>query len=125
MEQDQSKVLLVEGAGDEGVIKEILNAWNVPCPCIKACGSDAQVFQALKLYLSNPGQYKTIGVIVDADINPGGRLQRFAQVLNVSPEHVVHRLTKIFSSMRSDKDQFPISHPVKFWMRIILSSLKG
>ena len=34
MEQDQSKVLLVEGAGDEGVIKEILNAWNVPCPCI-------------------------------------------------------------------------------------------
>ena len=66
MEQDQSKVLLVEGAGDEGVIKEILDAWNVPCPCIKACGSDAQVFQALKLYLSNPGQYKTIGVIVDA-----------------------------------------------------------
>ena len=54
MEQDQSKVLLVEGAGDEGVIKEILDAWNVPCPCIKACGSDSQVFQALKLYLSNP-----------------------------------------------------------------------
>ncbi len=25
MEQDQSKVLLVEGAGDEGVIKEILD----------------------------------------------------------------------------------------------------
>lgn len=84
MEQDQSKVLLVEGAGDEGVIKEILNEWNVPCPCIKACGSDAQVFQALKLYLSNPGQYKTIGVIVDADINPVGRLQRFVQVLNAS-----------------------------------------
>ena len=78
---------MVEGVGDEGVIKEILDAWNVPCPCIKACGSDAQVFQALKLYLSNPGQYKTIGVIVDADINPEGRLQRFAQVLNASKRY--------------------------------------
>lgn len=66
MEQDQSKVLLVEGTGDEGVIREILDAWDVPCPSIKACGSDVQVFQALKLYLSNPAQYKTIGVVVDA-----------------------------------------------------------
>ena len=78
MEQDQSKVLLVEGAGDEGVIKEILNAWNVPCPCIKACGSDAQVFQALKLYLSNPGQYKTIGVIVEAVIRR--RMTKYGKV---------------------------------------------
>lgn len=30
MEVNQAKVLLVEGTGDEGVIKEILDAWNVP-----------------------------------------------------------------------------------------------
>lgn len=60
MEQDQSKVLLVEGAGDEGVIKEILDAWNVPCPCIKACGSDAQVFQALKLMVESESAISNI-----------------------------------------------------------------
>ena len=60
MEQDQSKVLLVEGSGDEGVIKEILNAWNVPCPCIKACGSDAQVFQALKLMVESESAISNI-----------------------------------------------------------------
>lgn len=95
MELDQSKVLLVEGAGDEGVIKEILDAWDVPCPCIKACGSDAQVFQALKMYLSNPGQYKTIAVIVDADTHPEGRLQRFTQVLNASKRYRLDEKTPL------------------------------
>lgn len=95
MEQDQSKVLLVEGTGDEGVIKEILDAWNLPCPSIKACGSDAKVFQALKMYLSNPGPYKTIGVVVDADTHPQGRLQRFAQVLNASKHYRVDEKTPL------------------------------
>lgn len=95
MEQDQSKVLLVEGAGDEGVIKEILDAWDVPYPYIKACGSDVQVFQALKMYLSNPGQYKTIGVVVDADTHPEGRLQRFVQVLNASKRYRLDEKTPL------------------------------
>lgn len=97
MEQDQSKVLLVEGAGDEVVIKEILDAWNIPCPCIKVCGSDTQVFQALKIYLSNPAQYNTIGVIVDADIHPEGRLQRFAQVLNASKHYRLDEKTPLIA----------------------------
>lgn len=95
MEQDQSKVLLVEGTGDEGVIREILDAWDVPCPSIKACRSDVQVFQALKLYLSNPAQYKTIGVVVDADTHPEGRLQRFAQVLNASKRYRLDEKTPL------------------------------
>ena len=95
MEKDQSKVLLVEGAGDEGVIKEILDAWNLTCPSIKPCGSDVQVFQALKMYISNPAQYKTIGVVVDADINPEGRLQRFAQVLNACKRYRVDEKTPL------------------------------
>lgn len=95
MEQDQSKVLLVEGTGDEGVIREILDAWDVPCPVIKACGSDVQVFQALKMYLSNPGSYKTIGVAVDADTHPEGRLQRFVQVLNASKRYRLDEKTHL------------------------------
>ena len=87
MEQDQSKVLLVEGPGDEVVIKEILDAWGIPCPCIKACGNDSRVFQAFNIYISNPAKYKRIGVIVDADNHPRGRVQRFAQVLNASKRY--------------------------------------
>lgn len=97
MEQDQSKILLVEGTGDEGVIKEILHAWGVSCPYIVACGSDDLVFKALKMYLSNPGPYKTIGVIVDADIHPQGRLQRFAQVLNASKRYTLDEKTPLLA----------------------------
>ena len=81
MEQDQSRILLVEGSGDKGVITEILKEWNVPCPFIRECGSDGEVFKMLKLYLTNPGQYRTVGVIVDADTYPEGRLQRFLQIV--------------------------------------------
>lgn len=34
-------------------------------------------------------------------------------------KHIVHWLTKVFSSMRCYKDKFSISNPIKFWMRII------
>lgn len=81
MEDAQGSVLLVEGTGDKGVIIELLKAWEVPCPCIKECGSDGEVFKALKVYLSNPGLYRKVGVIVDADTKPEGRIQRFSQIL--------------------------------------------
>lgn len=81
MEADQSKILLVEGPGDKGVVTEILKAWGLPCPYIRDCGSVEEVFRMLKLYLANPLQYRIIGVIVDADIHPEGRLQRFAQTI--------------------------------------------
>lgn len=84
MEADQSKILLVEGSVDKGVITEVLKAWDVPCPYIRDCGSVDEVFKMLKLYLTNPGQYKIIGIIVDADTNPEGRSQRFAQTINAS-----------------------------------------
>lgn len=80
MEEDVSNVLLVEGAGDKGVISAILNEWKVSCPLIRECGSDGEVFKMLKLYLSNSTRYKAIGVIVDADTRPEGRLQRFVQL---------------------------------------------
>lgn len=81
MEQDQSKILLVEGPEDKKVIAEILRASGIDL-IIKPCGGCNQLFDQLPLYLSNPGQYKTIGVVLDADANPEGRLQRFEQILN-------------------------------------------
>ena len=39
-----------------------------------------------------------------------------------SPEHVVHRLTKIFSSMSCDEDELTISYPFKLGMSIVLSN---
>ena len=80
MEEDQSKILLVEGVGDEGVITEILRAWDVPCPVIINCKSVDGVFKELQMRLTNPSLYRTIGVVVDADTHPEGRLQRFAQI---------------------------------------------
>ena len=84
MEEDISKVLLVEGTGDKGVITAILKEWNLSCPLINECGSDVEVFKSLKLYLSNSNLYKTIGVIVDADAHPKGRFQRFVQLAMAS-----------------------------------------
>lgn len=95
MEADQNKVLLVEGIGDKGVISEILSAWDVPCPFVKDCGSVDDVFKMLRLYLTNPGKYRTVGVVVDADAHPEGRLQRFTQILNSSSLYHLNEKTPL------------------------------
>lgn len=98
MEQDQSKVLLVEGAGDEGVIKEILNAWNVPCPCIKACGSDAQVLNASKRYrLDENNPLIAEGLITDGVVVDAARVG-----LWVMPDNQSHGMLEDFLAAMAD-----------------------
>lgn len=97
MEADQSKILLVEGSVDKGVIIEVLKAWDVPCPFIRDCGSVDEVFKMLRLYLTNPGQYRTIGIIVDADTRPEGRMQRLAQIAVASGRYNLDERTPLQS----------------------------
>jgi len=80
MEREQDKILLVEGTGDKGVFTELLKAWGIQCPLIKDCGSVEDVFRMMRLCLTNSGQYKYVGVVVDADTHPEGRLHRFLQI---------------------------------------------
>lgn len=89
MDQNQGKVLLVEGPDDKRVIAEILKKWDAPEIYIKECGGCSQLYKMFPLYLSNPDEYKTIGVILDADTNPEGRLQRFVQLLNESGRYEI------------------------------------
>ena len=46
-------------------------------------------------------------------------LRMFIKYTANSPEHVVHRLTKVFSSMSCDEDELTISNPIKLRMSII------
>lgn len=48
MDQDQSKILLVEGLDDKRVITEILHAWDTPCPHIEPCDGCENLFRMLK-----------------------------------------------------------------------------
>lgn len=82
---DRSKVLLVEGPGDKSVILELLTAWEFEVfPEIKFCGNDDRVFDDFRIYISNPAEYRAVGIVVDADTNPDGRLQRFVQIMEDS-----------------------------------------
>ena len=92
MDQDQSKILLVEGLDDKRVITEILHAWDTPCPHIEPCDGCENLFRMLKGYISNPGCYKVIGVVLDADANPEGRMQHFVEILKGSGRYDVERI---------------------------------
>lgn len=48
-------------------------------------------------------------------------LRMFIKYTANSPEHMVHWLTKVFSSMSCNEDELTISNPIKFRMSIILS----
>jgi len=82
MELESCCVLLVEGNGDKEVIEKILSERNIPCPRIEAGGSVEKAFHSFEIYIKNPRQYRTVGLIVDADLHPDGRWQRFVQILN-------------------------------------------
>lgn len=86
---DEPRLLLVEGKDDFHVISALCEVNELPENfSIFDCGSDAEVFNALRALLSRADPPETVGVVLDADEKVESRWQSIRDKLQHYPYHL-------------------------------------
>lgn len=82
-EQKNTQRLLVEGKNDQHVVWALCNYYNVTENFdIKDCDGIGKLLDVLKVTLTNPSLYRTIGIILDADNDIAARLDQIRTIVN-------------------------------------------
>ena len=87
-------VLLVEGKDDQHVVWSLMEHYQVPEVFkVVDCDGIDNLLQELSLRLTTPTMYKSIGVVMDVDVNLQSRFNSFCRILSKTGKYDLLQMT--------------------------------